>query len=42
MAGKHPRHVQGLPEHASVNVTLDTYCHSSVDGGLGEAMGEAL
>ena len=42
MAGKHPRHVRGLPEHASINVTLDSYSLSSVNSGLGEAMDEAL
>jgi integrase len=44
MAGKHPKYVQELLGHASINITLDTYRHviEGMDGGLGEAMDEAL
>jgi len=44
IAGKHPRHVQGLPEHASINVTFDTYSHviEGIDGALADAMDETL
>jgi integrase len=44
MAGKHPKYVQELLGHASINITLDTYSHviEGMDGGLGEAMDEAL
>jgi integrase len=33
MAGKHPKYVQELLGHASINITLDTY--SPVIPGLG-------
>jgi integrase len=44
MAGKHPKYVQELLGHASINVTLDTYSHviEGMDGGLGDAMDEVL
>jgi integrase len=44
MAGKHPKYVQELLGHASINITLDTYSHviEGMDGGLGDAMDEAL
>jgi integrase len=44
MAGKHPKFVQKLLGHASINITLDTYSHviEEMDGGLGDAMDEAL
>jgi len=36
MAGKHPKYVQALLDHASVNITLDTYSHviEEMVGGL--------
>jgi len=36
--------MQGLPEHASINVTFDTYSHviEGMDGGLGDAMDDVL
>jgi integrase len=44
MAGKHPKYVQELLGHASISITLDTYSHviEGMDGGLGDAMDEAL
>jgi len=44
MAGKHPKYVQELLGHASVNITLDTYSHviEGVDGGLADSMDDAL
>jgi integrase len=44
MAGKHPKYVQELLGHASINITLDTYSHviEGMDGGLGDAMDEVL
>ena len=44
MAGKHPKFVQELLGHASINITLDTYSHviEGMDGGLADAMDEAL
>lgn len=44
MVGKHPKYVQELPGHASISITLDTYSHviEGMDGGLGDAMDEAL
>ena len=44
MAGKHPKYVQELLGHANISITLDTYSHviEGVDGGLGDAMDEAL
>ena len=44
MAGKHPKCVQELLGHASINITLDTYSHviEGMDGGLTDAMDEAL
>ena len=44
MAGKHPKYVQELIGHASINITLDTYSHviEGMDGGLADAMDEAL
>jgi len=44
MAGKHPKYVQELLGHASISITLDTYSHviEGMDGGLGDAMNEAL
>jgi integrase len=44
MAGKHPKYVQELLGHASINITLDTYSHviEGIDGGLADAMDEAL
>jgi integrase len=44
MAGKHPKYVQELLGHASINITLDTYSHviEGMDGGLSDAMDEAL
>jgi len=44
MAGKHPKFVQELLGHASINITLDTYSHviEGMDGGLAEAMYDAL
>lgn len=44
MAGKHPKYVQELLGHASINITLDTYFHviEGMDGGLADAMDEAL
>jgi integrase len=44
MAGKHPKYVQELLGHASISITLDTYSHviDGMDGGLGDAMDEAL
>ncbi len=44
MAGKHPKYVQELLGHASINITLDTYSHviEGMDRGLAEAMDEAL
>ena len=36
--------MQGLPEHASINVTFDTYSHviEGIDGALADAMDETL
>jgi integrase len=44
MAGKHPKFVQELLGHASINITLDTYSHviEGMDGGLAEAKDEVL
>ena len=44
MAGKHPKYVQELLGHASINITLDTYSHviEGMDGGLAEAMDDVL
>ena len=44
MVGKHPKFVQELLGHASINITLDTYSHviEGMDGGLADAMDEAL
>jgi integrase len=44
MAGKHPKFVQELLGHASINITLDTYSYviEGMDGGLADAMDEAL
>jgi integrase len=44
MAGKHPKYVQELLGHASINITLDTNSHviEGMDGGLGDAMDDAL
>jgi integrase len=44
MAGKHPKYVQELFGHASINITLDTYSHviEGMDGGLADAMDDAL
>jgi integrase len=44
MAGKHPKYVQELLGHASISITLDTHSHviEGMDGGLGDAMDEAL
>lgn len=44
MAGKHPKYVQELLGHANISITLDTYSHviEGMDGGLGDAMDEAL
>jgi integrase len=44
VAGKHPKYVQELLEHASTFITLDIYSHvlEGMDGGLAEAMDEAL
>jgi integrase len=44
MAGKHPKYVQELLGHASINIPLDTYSHviEGMDGGLGDAMDDAL
>jgi integrase len=44
MAGKHPKYVQELLGHASVNITLDTYSQviERMDGGLADAMDDAL
>lgn len=44
VAGKHPEYVQELLGYASISITLDTYSQviESVDGGLGDAMDEAL
>ncbi|MDQ3862461.1 MAG: tyrosine-type recombinase/integrase, partial [Actinomycetota bacterium] len=44
MAGKHPKYVQELLGHASINIPVDTYSHviEGIDGGLVEAMDDAL
>jgi integrase len=44
MAGKHPKSVQELLGHASMNITLDTYSHviEGMDGVLADAMDDAL
>jgi integrase len=44
MAGKHPKFVQELLGHASINITLDTYSYviEGMDGGLADAMDKAL
>ena len=44
MAGKHPKYVEELLGHASISITLDTYSYviEGMDGGLGDAMDEAL
>jgi integrase len=44
MAGKHPKYVQELLGHASINITLDTYSHviEGMDGGLADAMDGTL
>jgi integrase len=44
MTGKHPKYVQELLGHASINITLDTYSHviEGMDGGLADAMDDAL
>lgn len=44
VAGKHPKYVQELLGHASISITLDIYSHviEGMDGGLAEAMDEAL
>jgi len=43
MGGKHPKYVQELLDHASINITLDPYSYviEGMDGGLGDAMDEA-
>lgn len=43
-AGKHPKYVQEMFGHANISITLDTYSHviEGMDGGLGDAMDEAL
>ena len=42
--GQHPKYVQELLGHASINITLDTNSHviEGMDGGLGDAMDDAL
>ena len=44
MAGKHPKYVQELLGHASINITLDTYSHviEGMDGGSADTMDDAL
>ena len=44
MAGKHPKFVQEMFGHRNISITLDTYSHviEGMDGGLGDAMDEAL
>jgi integrase len=44
MTVKHPKYVQELLGHASINITLDTYSHviEGMDGGLADVMDEAL
>ena len=44
MERKHPKYVQELLGHASINITLDTYSHviEGMDGGLADAMDDAL
>ena len=44
MASKHPKYVQELLGHASINITLGTYSHvfEGMDGGLGDAVDGAL
>ena len=44
MAGKHPKYVQELLGHASINITLDTYSHviEGIDGRLRDTMDDAL
>jgi integrase len=44
MAGKHPKYVQELLGHASINVTLDTYSHviEGMNCGLADAMDDTL
>jgi integrase len=44
MTDKHPRYVQEQLGHASIDITLDTDSHiiEGMDGGLGDAMDEAL
>ena len=45
VAGKNPKYVQELLEHASVAITLGTYYFhviEEMDGGLGDAMEDAL
>jgi integrase len=43
-AGKHPKYVQEMFDHASIAITLDTYSHviEGMDGGLEDAMDDAL
>ncbi len=43
-AGMHPKYVQEMFGHANISITLDTYSHviEGMDGGLGDAMDEAL
>jgi integrase len=42
--GQHPKHVQELPGHATVAITLDTYSHVLPDmgDGLADAMDHAM
>jgi len=44
MAGKHPKGVQELVGHASINITLDTYSPElpGMNSGLADAMEDAL
>jgi integrase len=44
VAGEHPKYVQELLGHASINIILDAYSHviEGMDGGLAGAMDEAL
>ncbi len=44
MAGKHPKYVQELLGHASINITLDTYppVIEGMYGGLADARDDAL
>ena len=44
MAGKHPKYVEELLGHASMNITLDTCSHvtEGMDGGLADAIDDTL